>query len=324
MVFESTDLNQQDRTPLSLTPRQEQVLFKYAALKGHGQIVSWGKLLFSWSNYVENGQQICDELQQNCHFDKLLISKKGDPPKRRMIKTSFQDFVVQQIIDLLVHHPKSLLPSGLLERRLASLLSQFVSAQQDVLFYMDHLHLLCRGADTPFPFDDALKLLKEIITDHSTPIYNFLHASLHYFHCMVKFKIDKLYASFVFEAIDSLSKEERQLYDRWLNEKHPRGPFEINDTFVKYIRTTHLPLTELGSIILKFSRTVRPEQKEDQGQPLRPYISAEKHIKVLRFVEGTFGKKIPELIYRRFFILSNSKFTDLCPPKVTAYNPPDD
>ena len=57
-VFHSTLLDQKDRQPLSLTLDQEQGLFKYAALKGHGFIISWGSLLFLWVNLSEDGQRI--------------------------------------------------------------------------------------------------------------------------------------------------------------------------------------------------------------------------------------------------------------------------
>ena len=187
-----------------------------------------------------------------------------------------------------------------IEERRDNLLSQFASDRRDVLSYIDDLRCLRPGADTSFSFDDALKLLKDMITDEATPIYNFLHASLHYFHCMIKFNVDENYASFVFEAIDALSKEERQLYDGWLNEKHPREPFQINDTFVQYVRNTKLPLTEIGSIILKFSRTVPPDQKEGEGQLVYPYLSADKHIEFLQFIEHTFDMKIPVSIIADF------------------------
>ena len=220
IIFQSTVLMLESRQTLSLTLSEEQRLFKYAALKGQGIVISWGHLLFIWASRTEQARQIHQELQMHFHFDKLLLSNTTKLSETgRLTNSSFKEFVFEQTIDFLFCHPNSFLSASHVEVELKEIFSNSLRAQQNAIYFIDYLHSLDVTDGADFPFEEALSLLKGLISQENSPIYSFLHSYLHFFHCLKKLSVDKSFAPFVFDVIHQLNEEEKRRYDHWIYEE---------------------------------------------------------------------------------------------------------
>ncbi|WP_068471384.1 hypothetical protein [Candidatus Protochlamydia phocaeensis] len=306
ILFQATLLKEAASLPLSLNMKQERDLFKYGALKGHGKILSWGHLLFSWARLVKGGKKIQEELGTSFRFDKLLIPPLRQLPEpSHLISLSFHEFAIGRAINLLFHHPQTRLPSiPSIKEELAALFSASLEAQQNALYFVDHLHTAIQKIDQgeEFPFDEMLKLLNALVPDRSDAIYPFLHTCLHYFHCLVKFSVDQSQAAFLFAAIHSLEEEEKRRYQKWVSEGFLRAPFKISPAFIQY--ASRLPLKETAHIILRFSKT---QVVSDDDPPLAsPYLTSEEHLRILQQIEETFGLSLPVPVIADFLFFQTA------------------
>jgi hypothetical protein len=231
----------EEKQPFRFTLEQEQILFRSPAVKGHGIVISFLQLLTGWAANSKEGADFEEELAANLYFDKLLVQKERKFPKEKP-RISFINFFVQQTLFILFHHPDSLLPSPSIKNALEELFFKSFEAQQDVLFYIDHLHEQIKKGRENFPFEEALILLQSMISDRTSLVYSYLHASLHFFHCMAKVPFAKDEAPYIFESIHALEIEERGGYDAWINEKIASKPFQFNSKFISYCKEKGFPL----------------------------------------------------------------------------------
>lgn len=292
IVFQSTASNRNETKPIPLKLAQERKLFNTGALKGHGRTLSWGTLLFIWGSLSVDGRKNGEKLFKDFHFHKLLIPEQISKIKIDPINVTFQQFVVQQTLDILFRHQKTFLLPDLVEEELKKTFSKSIRAQQDAIYFIDYLHSFLENKEKQFQFKEAVKVLKALIPDSNEPIYPFLHTSLLFFQCKSKFKMENSEAAFIFQAIHCLKEEEKKIYDYLIEEEFQRKPFQINK-FLEYVKT-HLPLEEIAHIILKFSVTVAKKTVP------APYMSFEDHIKFLEEVEIFLGFGIPILTIADF------------------------
>lgn len=307
-LFQLT-LLQENRQPFRLTLKQEQILSRIPAIKGHGIVISFIQLLSAWSVNSEEGAAIEEELKTNLYFNKLLVPENKKTVNKRC-NISFLNFFVNHTFFILFHHRDSILPLTSIKEELAKLFSQSIFDQQHALFYIDYLDCLIIKEKQNFPFKKALALLRSLVSNRTTFLYSFLHASLHFFHCLAKFPFEKEDAPAIFESIHALETKEREDYDTWIYEKISRKPFQFNSKFISYVKEKGFPLKEIGRNILKYCMTVYKANSDNI-----PFISQKEQIEFSQNTKEIFGIEEPLEIAIDLLL-----FQSTTPAAITIFN----
>lgn len=297
LLFKLALSHSQQQDVETLTLRQEQLIFKCAALKGYEKMTSWGNLFFIWLRSSKQGQLLSGKIQSTFRFDKLLIPiKKPDqqPAPATLSPLLFQEFVIEQTTAFVFQHPESLLPKGIAEELFKKIIAGSPRAQQDSVYYLDYLHHLPRTKS--FPFEGALEHLQSLISDHSSPHYLFLLKCLIFFNC-------KFMLSLPIEQENNLFKEILLLdCDQMIKEEFVRKP-PIYPLLMELVTKGRISLKECAHILFRSASTI-PES----SNPLPcPYLDFEGHLNFLNTIENNFGLRLPSHIIADFLFFQSAK-----------------
>ena len=322
-IFFKTHINQVDEILENI--QEEQVIFKSAAIKGHGQIRTWGSLLCFWATRTSDTQLFRTKINKQFYFDKILLSEEERIiPEKQLPKTSFQNFVIKSTLQLFFEHPKTLLPKGFVDKQLEEIFKISEISRRDAMYYVETLHNSYNTSikdSTSFPFKECLQILNKLIPDPTSEIYPFLYAFLHYFRMLPlgplpnssakdstnkrleKFIIEPTVASFVLEALQAAVRGNPICeYEKPIIETFIRQPFIIDEAFVELTREK-IPLAEIGRIFLKFSQTKPSEIKLIEC----PYLTSKQHVELFQNIEDKLGLQIPGSIIFDFLFFQTAK-----------------
>ena len=100
LAIVNSTINVQPFSPLTL--QEQQALFKSAAIKAHGQVISWGRLLFLWARLAnDEDQQLQTNLKSLISFHQLLIPNQTTDQPKPTLQVSFKTFAIDQAISAL-------------------------------------------------------------------------------------------------------------------------------------------------------------------------------------------------------------------------------
>jgi hypothetical protein len=140
-------------------------------------------------------------------------------------------------------------------------------------------------------------------------IYNFLHALLHYFHCLHENIDAKEGRHMLFKEIFDLDYVQRKKYDydipikqtRNMKPLYLRERFKVDSSFLELSKTHSFPRKMLGNVFLRCART---KQSEDA----RRFMNSEKHILLIERIEKFIGSTLPAiLVYDILFFQSTEE-----------------
>jgi|GEM_PF-2806408 len=273
-----------------LTLSDELRLFKYTALRGYQSSMSWATLFFLWINNTQ--PQELQALRLQFRLLPLFPDPRPLIPPPFLTNETFQEFLAGQTLSFLFAHPKTLLPRlPEMEEEMKKRFIATIREQQDTVYFIDYLYRLRDDpGNNPFPVQDALKELHVLISDRSTFTYSFLHACVHFFHCMLKFSIDQSHAALLFEGIYHLTEQEKSFYDQPIFEPFQIESFPINEIFLPYAKEKRLSTEEIVHIVLRYSVTVSGNEETS------PYLNFQDHIVSLKEVEQRFNLRLPTRI----------------------------
>lgn len=296
-LFEMTLANPQPERGQSLTLRQEQLIFKYAALKGYEKIMSWGHLLFIWLRVSQQGQLVTELFHSAFLFDKLLITENQKSQQQRELSPlTFSDFVVEQTAAFVFRHPQSLFPQGIAEDRFKRIIARSIRAQQDCVYFLDYLHQLPRT--DAFPFEEAFSNLQTLIPDSRAEHYLFLYQCLHFLNCRFKLdtKIEEMPCLFKMILSFDCAEEIRKNKEDFARE--PPSPILLS----RFAKKTKLSLNECAHIIVKFVFS----HPKAEPSPC-PFLNFEQHLQALEQIEHALGLRLPMHITADFLFFQTAR-----------------
>lgn len=292
-VFQGT-INAAENDAASLTPRQEQLLFKHLAIKGYNRAFSWGNFLMLWMDVSREGQNVSKKLIPQLHFNRLLTAEsKNSSNEERLPAISFKDFISAQTIAMLFKHPQSILPPGIAEEKVRVIINNSFEAQQDIIYYIDYLQHVFSKEE--FPIKEAVNLLNVLIDDKSSPHYHFLCTCLLFVICKKNLTLTKEEEGEVFRQIDQLMCN--QVCAEWREEELPF--FRIN----RLAQWGRLPISDCVQIVVKFYTAPRSHQNASTQ-----FLSFEEHLDVIDKIENGLGLQISSGILSDFLYFRTAEF----------------
>lgn len=294
--------NDEDRKQTTITLREEQLLFKNALLKVSNKTATWGKLFFLWLSCSQKGDQIIKTMPRfNFHH---LLEKISFSDKKRDI--SFPDYLFEFGLLFLFRHAHSLFPAGVAEQRLLEVADGSFSIMQDITFFIDYLHKLCVPSKD-FPIEEALKILRSFVPDHSSDLFLVLCQCVHFLNCKFLLSPSKEEEPKLFETLLTWD------CNKIIREKFYREPICISD-LLNLKTEKKLSLHDCALIVVKFASTLS-DSKESS------YLSMRQHLEALQLIETNLGIALPADIIADFLLFQtarklnkNSLFRDLTFP----------
>lgn len=256
--------------PLNL--RQEQLLFKHAALVGQGKIMSWGNMLILWLRVSTTGQSKIEEFSASLRFDKLLAPGSLQNQSGNLLPAgSFQNFVIDQALSMLFKHPRSLIPRGVAEDSIRQIMQQSTRAIQDLVFFVDYLH----RQPNDFPFNEAFLSLKNLIADQTDETYRFLTACIYFLNCKHKLHIKEQEEPLLFSAILSLVESKANICEKMIVQDLAKKPVFVEE-LLQLTERFQLHPHECAIIAIKSACT---SQKSDDSPP-STFMDFTEHVQV--------------------------------------------
>lgn len=287
---------------------EEGLLFKHIAIKSYDGKKSWGYLVYAWLMLedLQNPFLLC---VKRINFYKILIKsidlQLGSGKKS---KIPFSKWLIQQTIAALCYNKKSHLPnSSFFQAILLQLFSSEI-IRQDINGCILHLHKRYEKNEWESFFDDALAILNRLVPDKSTEVYNFLHAVLHYFHCLHQNSTEIEARNFLFEKIYSLSYTRRRKYDKKIIENDSKSSVSqeqliINKDFLQFAKNHPLSNQQWGEIILRFSQSNRNVMSLSPS----PNLSPQKHFELIKKIEQFLNTLLPTEIIALLLYFQNAQ-----------------
>lgn len=284
-LFQRTLSQEEHVQPLTL--REEQLLFKHAALVGQGKIVSWGTLLLIWLRTSEVGQTKIAEFSVSLHIDKMLYPDPIRPSPNPVPDCPFQTFVVDQAMNLLFRHPNSLLPRESVESEFRETMLQSIRVVQDTMFLVDSLNRMPRSKD--FSIDNAFQLLHNVIPDRQSPHYRLMIGVVHFYNCIFRLDVETRHRPGLFKEIINVVQNHGEICNRKIPEEFKREPFALSE-LVEICNQKQISMKDCAIIAIRFACTF------STTEDLSPYLSLQEHCRAFNQFAKAFGYALPEEI----------------------------
>lgn len=306
-IMDLFDWTKQMGTNSPPTIEQQLLLFKHAAINWFDQPLSFGAMLYLWLKQQAPSELIdkqCTWMENQVTFFILLHGGKQPPPSHLPPIDVFQEFVIQNTLDILFHDEKSLLSD--IEGMKKNLAALFLHSEQDrqaALYFIDHLHSVWDKIQ--FSFLKSFEILNRLVSTTSK-LYNPLHAILNYFRCLQELKPPEKMRKVILHSLYDLSLTERQKFDMPIKEKFKRERLVVDESLHTFIET-HFEEPKLWAEILLRQITI-------EGTETSPYFKPNQHIELIMEFEKFFAIHLPiqMISYLLIFQTAKSEMKKVC------------
>lgn len=212
----------------SIEEDTEKLLYKHAGLIWFGKSISIAELYYTWGS---------QSFKTSSLFFKLYL--EGKKPLDQDI--DFLKHWTHVLLHTFFAHEDTYLPEfkiGGVQEISKNLEHLFSSSPDSIIIafcYINQLHELFDKTTKQFNFDQALFALKMLELDERDELYNFLHASLHYFRGLSILSDHKAFRFFLFYALYQLPVSKRRCLDISIQGVYDIQTFKVDLTTCRFM-----------------------------------------------------------------------------------------